>query len=221
MQRRTKESRARGGVAKRLSSATNCSLAAGTGQRRKTTSKQAERRGHGEMRSLNPLQCPLLLVNSEKKNFSRRLRRNLGPSTRQRAARAGDEKTLEAQIWEEQARLSLTSILLSLSSKIKTTSAFPQLKWPAPPSSPSSASASRSSPPARTPCPVRNLRMSSGMATAEILHDLTSQVLPLSLSRRLFSFFRFAQLLLLSIPSNPPTAAPARSLLEKAGGEGE
>jgi len=63
--------------------------------------------------------------------------------------------------------------------------------------------------------------MSSGMATAEILHDLTSQVLPLSLSRRLFSFFRFAQLLLLSIPSNPPTAAPARSLLEKAGGEGE
>ena len=107
------------------------------------------------------------------------------------------------------------------SSKIKTTSAFPQLKWPAPPSSPSLASASRSSPPARTPCPVRNLRMSSGMATAEILHDLTSQVLPLSLSRRLFSFFRFAQLLLLSIPSNPPTAAPARSLLEKAGGEGE
>jgi len=105
-QRRTKESRARGGVAKRLSSATNCSLAAGTGQRRKTTSMQAERRGHGEMRSLNPLQRPLLLVNSEQRNFPRRLIRNLGPSTRQRAARAGDEKTLEAQIWEEQARLS-------------------------------------------------------------------------------------------------------------------
>ena len=196
-QRRTKESRARGGVAKRLSSATNCSLAAGTGQRRKTTSMQAERRGHGEMRSLNPLQRPLLLVNSEQRNFPRRLIRNLGPSTRQRAARAGDEKTLEAQIWEEQARLSLTSILLSLlSSKIKTTSAFPQLKWPAPPSSPSLASASRSSPPARTPCPVRNLRMSSGMATAEILHDLTSQALPLSLSLPLF---------LLPFCSTPPT----------------
>ena len=124
-------------------------------QRHWPAAKQKQAWKDEELRNLNTTPAPLSPSECLEESLFSSLQQNLGKNTGQRAAQARDEKTLERSDLEESSAPPPSSHLIFSSSKKKTTPSFPQLKWPAPPSSPSSASASRSSPPAQTPCLVR------------------------------------------------------------------